>query len=227
MPRSGEMIAAAPVGDAAVAEAGDITPDPSIGAAESEGDARSLSERASGSVEAQDLSIRAAEAEADNLYVAGEAAPGTLVQIYANEELVGEARAGAEGTWLVEAEQDVPIGEIVIRADAVAAGAVSPSAQAEAPFMRLADSVVLEPVATAAAERGDLTASAYMPLPTYALIRRGDNLWRIARRNYGRGIRYQAIFEANSDRISDPDLIFPGQIFVIPKRDVGWETATN
>jgi nucleoid-associated protein YgaU len=227
MPRAGEMVAAAPIGDAAVAEAGDVTPEPSIEAAETEGDSLSLSERASGSVEAQDLSIRAAEAEADNLYVAGEAAPGTLVHVYANEELVGEALAGAEGTWLVEAEKDVPIGEIVIRADAVAAGAASPSAQAEAPFMRFPDGVVLEPLATATAEGGDLTASGHMPIPTYALIRRGDNLWRIARRKYGRGIRYEAIFEANSDRIRDPDLIYPGQVFIIPKRDTSWETATN
>ena len=55
------------------------------------------------------------------------------------------------------------------------------------------------------------------------IIRRGDNLWRIARRNYGRGIKYQAIYAANSDRIDNPHWIFPGQVFVIPTRDRSWE----
>ena len=57
------------------------------------------------------------------------------------------------------------------------------------------------------------------------IIRRGDNLWRIARRNYGRGIKYQAIFAANRDQIRNPHWIFPGQVFVIPTRDRSWETA--
>ena len=49
-----------------------------------------------------------------------------------------------------------------------------------------------------------------MPSPAYVIIRRGDNLWRIARRNYGRGIRYEAIFAANRDRIRNPHRIYPG-----------------
>ena len=49
------------------------------------------------------------------------------------------------------------------------------------------------------------------------IIRRGDNLWRIARRNYGEGIRYTTIFQANRDQIRDPDLIYPGQVFDIPE----------
>ncbi|MEZ5842004.1 MAG: LysM peptidoglycan-binding domain-containing protein [Hyphomicrobiales bacterium] len=45
---------------------------------------------------------------------------------------------------------------------------------------------------------------------------RGDNLWRIARRLWGAGARYSTIYEANRGQIRDPDLIFPGQIFIIP-----------
>jgi len=30
-------------------------------------------------------------------------------------------------------------------------------------------------------------------------------------------MRYTIIYEANKDRIKDPDLIFPGQVFVVPK----------
>ena len=46
---------------------------------------------------------------------------------------------------------------------------------------------------------------------------RGDNLWNIARAHYGEGLRYTVIFEANKGQIRDPDLIYPGQVFSIPK----------
>jgi nucleoid-associated protein YgaU len=48
-------------------------------------------------------------------------------------------------------------------------------------------------------------------------IERGDNLWRIAREHYGRGVRYTAIFQANKEQIRDPNLIYPGQVFLIPR----------
>lgn len=50
-----------------------------------------------------------------------------------------------------------------------------------------------------------------------AIIRRGDNLWTIARRVYGHGIKYTAIFEANTDQIRNPNRIYPGQVFDLPK----------
>ena len=48
---------------------------------------------------------------------------------------------------------------------------------------------------------------------------RGDNLWNIARAHYGDGWRYTTIFNANKGQIRDPDLIYPGQIFSLPKTD--------
>ena len=48
------------------------------------------------------------------------------------------------------------------------------------------------------------------------LIVRGDNLWRISQATYGFGQRYTVIFGANHDKIRDPDLIYPGQMFVLP-----------
>jgi nucleoid-associated protein YgaU len=52
--------------------------------------------------------------------------------------------------------------------------------------------------------------------PGHVVIQPGNNLWRISRVIYGRGIEYTAIYEANRDKISDPDLIYPGQIFATP-----------
>ena len=42
-------------------------------------------------------------------------------------------------------------------------------------------------------------------------------LWRIAEQYYGAGIRYSVIYGANSKLIRDPDLIYPGQVFVVPE----------
>jgi hypothetical protein len=49
-----------------------------------------------------------------------------------------------------------------------------------------------------------------------AIIRRGDNLWTIARRVYGEGVKYTTIYEANNAQIRDPDRIYPGQVFDLP-----------
>ena len=48
------------------------------------------------------------------------------------------------------------------------------------------------------------------------IVQPGNSLWRIARRSYGAGGRYAIIYSANRDRIGDPDLIYPGQIFTLP-----------
>ncbi len=49
------------------------------------------------------------------------------------------------------------------------------------------------------------------------IIRRGDTLWHISRRVYGQGTRYTTIYLANQDQIKDPNMIWPGQIFELPK----------
>ncbi len=51
-----------------------------------------------------------------------------------------------------------------------------------------------------------------------ATVVRGDNLWDLARRFYGDGTRFRQIYEANSSLIRDPNLIYIGQIFVVPKQ---------
>jgi nucleoid-associated protein YgaU len=200
------------------------------GSAEAGAEEPLRAEAAEGTPEARDVTIRAAEVEADTLYVAGEAPAGMLVRIFADDELVGEARADSDGNWLLEAQKDIPVGEVVFRVEAEADGgdeaAASPVVEAAAPFMRLADGIVLEPVAAATHVDTGLTAAdtAFAPRPTYVIIRRGDNLWRIARRNYGRGIKYKSIYAANRDRIDNPHWIFPGQVFIVPTRDRSWTT---
>ncbi len=50
-------------------------------------------------------------------------------------------------------------------------------------------------------------------------VQEGENLWMIAKRweIYGDGRMWTRIFEANSDILSDPNLIRPGQTLTIPR----------
>jgi nucleoid-associated protein YgaU len=60
------------------------------------------------------------------------------------------------------------------------------------------------------------TASA--PKMTTATVTRGDSLWRISQRALGAGTRYSVLYRANRDRIHNADLIYPGQVFILPAR---------
>lgn len=47
-------------------------------------------------------------------------------------------------------------------------------------------------------------------------VKRGDCLWNIAKQFYGNGASYTKIYDANTKQIANPNLIYPGQVFVIP-----------
>jgi len=47
-------------------------------------------------------------------------------------------------------------------------------------------------------------------------VKAGDSLSKIAKDQYGNAKDYMKIFEANRDKLSDPDQIQPGQQLVIP-----------
>lgn len=49
------------------------------------------------------------------------------------------------------------------------------------------------------------------------VVNKGDALWRIAYRRFGDGVRYIDIVRRNQKDIMNPDLIYPKQIFVVPK----------
>lgn len=47
-------------------------------------------------------------------------------------------------------------------------------------------------------------------------VKAGDSLWAIAAKYYGSGAQYAKIYNANTDQISNPNLIYPGQVLTIP-----------
>lgn len=50
----------------------------------------------------------------------------------------------------------------------------------------------------------------------YYTVKKGDCLWNIAKKYYGNGAQYKKIYNANKDKIKNPNLIYPGQKFLIP-----------
>lgn len=60
-----------------------------------------------------------------------------------------------------------------------------------------------------------------------ARVKRGDSLWRISRIVYGQGRRYTIIFSANDSQIRNPDLIYPGQVLVVPSQGAEASVGTR
>ena len=92
-------------------------------------------------------------------------------------------------------------------APAAAAPAAEPAA--ETPAQETAVAAVEVPAATEAAPEPAAT-------PGQIIIQPGNNLWKLSRQIYGKGIMYTVIYEANKDQIRKPELIYPGQVFLTP-----------
>jgi nucleoid-associated protein YgaU len=61
-------------------------------------------------------------------------------------------------------------------------------------------------------------ANAVVPEVSIVTVTRGDSLWRISRLRLGNGMRYTVIYEANSSQIRNPNLIYSGQVLVLPRK---------
>lgn len=135
--------------------------------------------------------------EKGDVRLSGRAEPGATVQIYINNKPVGTAVADAGGHWEANLAERVDPGVYTLRVDQVReAGKVA--SRIELPFSRAAPEDVK-------VEEGRV------------IVQPGNNLWQISRGTYGRGAAYTVIYQANKGQIRDPDLIYPGQVFTLPK----------
>ena len=124
------------------------------------------------------------------------------------------AAADAAAVGLVTAPQD-PMGAVTAPAKPVDPASDPAPAALDAPVSAPAE--ILAATASAALE---IASAAPMPAAKPALVaitvQPGFTLWSIAKAQMGDGILYVQVFEANKDKIRDPDLIYPGQVFTMP-----------
>ncbi|MET4292781.1 nucleoid-associated protein YgaU [Bradyrhizobium sp. LB8.2] len=76
------------------------------------------------------------------------------------------------------------------------------------------------PAATtvASASPADVVGGAPAEAGGNRVISRGDSLWALSRLAYGDGARFAVIYNANRSKIHNPNLIYPGQTFVVPQK---------
>jgi nucleoid-associated protein YgaU len=183
--------------------------------------------------------VEAVETEpGGKLHVSGQAGPGAAVRLYLNDSFVASVTAGADGRFAITINEGMAPGSYRVRLDEVESNSGAVRARAEVRF-NVPDTVVtasVPPQATAS-KRPDIAAAAKQPqlagvatvLPdgdppstmvvpkiVTTTVSRGDSLWRLSRDTYGAGTRYAVIYKANREQIRNPNLIYPGQIFVLP-----------
>ncbi len=128
--------------------------------------------------------------------MSGTAPAGSSVQAFLDDKPIGAAVAGPRGEWSITPTQPIPPGSYNLRIEQVG------------PDGRIANRT------ETVFERGEPSSDGVI---TVVVVQPGNSLWRIARRVYGAGIRYTVIYQANQDQIRDPNLIYPGQRFEVPR----------
>ncbi len=138
-----------------------------------------------------------------DVQLSGRGAGEGFVRVYIDNAPIITSQIEEDGSWRSDLPE-VDTGVYTLRIDEVdAEGNVT--SRVETPFKREDEAVLAE----AAEEQSQLVQA--------VTVQPGYTLWGISRDNYGDGMLFVRIFEANRDRIRDPNLIFPGQVFNIPE----------
>ena len=136
--------------------------------------------------------------EKGQVTITGQSSAGATIRAYIDDKLAAEGTAAPDGRWRLAPTEPIMPGKHTLRLDRLGKDG-KPTSRLELAFERVLTSTV----------PGDPTKR--------LMVVRGDNLWNIARAHYGEGWRYTVIFDANKSQIRDPDLIYPGQVFSVPK----------
>ena len=129
--------------------------------------------------------------------IEGLAVKNTKVNLYMNNNLIVTATTDEFGIFVAKAEYKMTDKtKQVLRADMVAE-----------------NGKVLRRVAY------NFTPIFYEGKNNMTVIKKGDCLWNIALKEYGKGTEYLILFEANKSQIKDPNKIYVGQVFSILEKD--------
>jgi len=134
--------------------------------------------------------------------LAGRGQGDGFVRVYLDNAPVATLPIENDGNWRTDLPA-VDSGVYTLRIDEVD-GEGNVTSRVETPFKREDEAVIAENATP------EIRISAVTVQP-------GSTLWAISRERYGDGVLYVRVFEANRDRIRDPDLIYPGQVFTLPE----------
>ena len=202
-----DPVAAAPA--PAAAEVAPAAPEPAPQAALllSDGGARVLQAAGGEDIDPRNVTIDAISySTKGDVQLSGRGQSEGFVRLYLDNEPLMDTEIAPDGTWDGTLPA-VAAGQYLLRADQLdAQGEVL--SRYETPFQRESPEVL------AAAAPGGADA----PMAAKITVQPGFTLWGIARQNYGSGVMYVQVYEANKQMIGDPDLIYPGQVFNVPVR---------
>ena len=137
--------------------------------------------------------------EDESLGLSGRGTVGFKVYVYLDNNILGSVEIQNNGRWLLISDMYLAPGKHLLRLDQHGKDNKVIS-RVEIPFIKPEKMPDMDDKNT-------------------IVIKPGDTLWAIAKKRYGFGIRYTMIFTSNRDQIKNPDLIYPGQIFIIPLGD--------
>jgi hypothetical protein len=174
------------------------------------------------------VAIQSVEADAAGGLVArGSAEPNATVRLYLNGADVADAKTQSDGRWSLTIKHGMTPGGYVMRADEIKPGDPSVVASADTPFDYPAAGTPAPAAAPATAPapaeasagqpNAPSSADAVVETVQTAQVVHGHTLWALSQNYYGDPTRYPVIYEANKSQIHNPNLIFPGQVFVVPK----------
>jgi nucleoid-associated protein YgaU len=191
----------------AAAAAAAPEPEPQVALLLSEGGARVLQADGDEDIDPRNVTIDTISySTKGDVQLSGRGQSEGFVRLYLDNEPLMDTEIAPDGTWGGTLPA-VAAGQYLLRADQIdAQGAVL--SRYETPFQRESPEVL----AAAAPDGADA------PMAAKITVQPGFTLWGIAKQNYGSGVLYVQVYEANKQMIGDPDLIYPGQVFNVPVR---------
>jgi nucleoid-associated protein YgaU len=180
--------------------------------------------------------------EAGLVQLAGRADPGATLKVEINGKAVGETVVGTDGAWSFAGKNESgraadTVQLKLVRKDGKTLDDINYPYKVASAETKLADNdtqtskdapavLTSKPIADGAAAAMKSGVGALFEAPPQAVVekpktqvirvRRGDSLWRIAKRHLGNGKKWSQFYRLNKRKIDNPDLIYPGQTLILP-----------
>ena len=128
----------------------------------------------------------------DNLILTGRTKPNSLVKLFFSDNFMKDSQSNKNGIWKIQLKKfDLTNNNLII------------TTEIDGQKINLKTKIFEEKI------------DPNFTFEKEVIVKKGNSLWRIARKTLGGGIYYSEIYKNNITEIENPDLIFPGQVFKI------------